>query len=190
MKVKFWGTRGSIPTPVSSAAMVVLYSQPLLSTTYALPLSPILIRDTTSQMNFRFTSAMVTGPARPESRRQPAVKTLILYFLRLYKRRISPLLPPACRLRLISRSPSRSGPVAPIKCVSQMAYEPCGCPDEQTCGLRLVMGDVRSAISQILDECYAEAKRIIVEKREAMERVTQNLLQQETLTREEFVALI
>src|SRR5512142_1360952 len=29
------------------------------------------------------------------------------------------------------------GPVAPIKCVSQMAYEPCGCPDEQTCGLRL-----------------------------------------------------
>src|SRR5215216_1358969 len=46
------------------------------------------------------------------------------------------------------------------------------------------------AISQILDECYAEAKRIISEKREAMERVTQNLLQQETLTRDEFVALM
>jgi Rrf2 family protein len=44
------------------------------------------------------------------------------------------------------------GPVAPIKCVSQMAYEPCGCPDEQTCGLRLVMGDVRNAISDILDK--------------------------------------
>jgi Rrf2 family protein len=43
------------------------------------------------------------------------------------------------------------GPVAPIKCVSQMAYEPCGCPDEQTCGLRLVMGDVRNAIANILD---------------------------------------
>lgn len=43
------------------------------------------------------------------------------------------------------------GPVAPIKCVSQMAYEPCGCPDEATCGLRLVMGDVRNAIVQILD---------------------------------------
>lgn len=43
------------------------------------------------------------------------------------------------------------GPVAPIKCVSQMAYEPCGCPDEQTCGLRLVMGDVRKAIADILD---------------------------------------
>jgi len=45
-------------------------------------------------------------------------------------------------------------------------------------------------ISRILNECYAEAKRIITEKREAMERVTQYLLQQETLTREEFVALM
>ena len=43
------------------------------------------------------------------------------------------------------------GPVAPIKCVSQMAYEPCGCPDEKTCGLRLVMGDVRNAVADILD---------------------------------------
>lgn len=43
------------------------------------------------------------------------------------------------------------GPVAPIRCVSQMAYEPCGCPDEETCGLRLAMGDVRNAIANILD---------------------------------------
>ena len=43
------------------------------------------------------------------------------------------------------------GPLAPIKCVSQMAYEPCGCPDERTCGLRMVMGDVRNAIAEILD---------------------------------------
>lgn len=43
------------------------------------------------------------------------------------------------------------GPLAPIRCVSHMAYEPCGCPDEQTCGLRLVMGDVRNAITDILD---------------------------------------
>ena len=43
------------------------------------------------------------------------------------------------------------GPVAPVKCVSQMAYEPCGCPDEETCGLRLAMGDVRNAIADILD---------------------------------------
>ncbi len=43
------------------------------------------------------------------------------------------------------------GPLAPVKCVSQMAYEPCGCPDEETCGLRLVMGDVRNAIADVLD---------------------------------------
>jgi len=43
------------------------------------------------------------------------------------------------------------GPLAPIKCVSQMAYEPCGCPNEETCGLRMVMGDVRNAIANILD---------------------------------------
>lgn len=43
------------------------------------------------------------------------------------------------------------GPIAPIKCVSQMAYEPCDCPDEQTCGLRLAMSDVRNAIANILD---------------------------------------
>jgi cell division protease FtsH len=46
------------------------------------------------------------------------------------------------------------------------------------------------AINTILEECYAEAKRIISEKREAMERVTQSLLQKETLTREEFEALV
>ncbi len=43
------------------------------------------------------------------------------------------------------------GPLAPVRCVSQMAYEPCGCPDEATCGLRLVMSDVRNAISSIMD---------------------------------------
>lgn len=44
------------------------------------------------------------------------------------------------------------GPVAPIRCVSEMAYEHCGCPDEATCGLRLVMKDVRDAITSILDQ--------------------------------------
>jgi Rrf2 family protein len=43
------------------------------------------------------------------------------------------------------------GPLAPIRCVSQMAYEPCGCPDERTCGLRLAMLDVRNAIAHVLD---------------------------------------
>jgi Rrf2 family protein len=43
------------------------------------------------------------------------------------------------------------GPLAPIRCVSQTAYEKCACPDEETCGLRLVMLDVRNAIANILD---------------------------------------
>ena len=43
------------------------------------------------------------------------------------------------------------GPLAPIRCVSQTAYEPCNCPDEETCGLRLVMLDVRTAIAAIID---------------------------------------
>ncbi|MBN8582646.1 MAG: ATP-dependent zinc metalloprotease FtsH [Anaerolineae bacterium] len=46
------------------------------------------------------------------------------------------------------------------------------------------------AINEILDEGYQEAKRIISEQRDAVERVTQALLAQETLSRDEFVALI
>jgi len=44
------------------------------------------------------------------------------------------------------------GPLAPISCVSQMAYERCVCDDESTCGLRLAMLDVRNAIADILDK--------------------------------------
>jgi Rrf2 family protein len=44
------------------------------------------------------------------------------------------------------------GPLAPISCVSQMAYERCVCDDESTCGLRLAMLDVRNAIAEILDK--------------------------------------
>lgn len=43
------------------------------------------------------------------------------------------------------------GPLAPIGCVSQTAYEPCTCPDETHCGLRMLMLDVRNAIANILD---------------------------------------
>ncbi len=43
------------------------------------------------------------------------------------------------------------GPLAPIRCVSQMAYEPCGCPDEATCGLRLTMQEVRDELARMLD---------------------------------------
>jgi Rrf2 family protein len=43
------------------------------------------------------------------------------------------------------------GPLAPIGCVSQTAYEKCTCPDEDHCGLRMLMLDVRNAIAGILD---------------------------------------
>ncbi len=43
------------------------------------------------------------------------------------------------------------GTLAPIRCVSKIAYERCVCPDEASCGLRLVMQDVRNAIADILD---------------------------------------
>lgn len=43
------------------------------------------------------------------------------------------------------------GRLAPISCASETAYERCSCPDEDHCGLRMLMIDVRNAISSILD---------------------------------------
>jgi Rrf2 family protein len=43
------------------------------------------------------------------------------------------------------------GPIAPIRCVSVSAYERCSCPDEDHCGLRMLMLDVRTAVSSVLD---------------------------------------
>jgi Rrf2 family protein len=44
------------------------------------------------------------------------------------------------------------GPIAPVPCVSKTAYAKCAeCADEATCSIRLVMADVREAISSILD---------------------------------------
>ena len=58
------------------------------------------------------------------------------------------------------------GPIAPLKCVSQVAYEPCDCPDEETFGLRMVMFDVRAAISNVLDKTsLADAQRRVALKR-------------------------
>ncbi len=49
------------------------------------------------------------------------------------------------------------GPIAPVSCVSQSAYQKCDeCQDEVTCGIRIVMKDVREAMSQILDHTSLE----------------------------------
>ena len=44
------------------------------------------------------------------------------------------------------------GPLALIPCVSETAYAKCTeCDNELTCGIRLVMKDVRDSMAQILD---------------------------------------
>jgi Rrf2 family protein len=44
------------------------------------------------------------------------------------------------------------GPLAAVPCVSQMAYSRCAeCLDEDTCGVRLAMKEVRDATARILD---------------------------------------
>lgn len=44
------------------------------------------------------------------------------------------------------------GPIAPIRCASITAYKPCeDCIDPETCALRGLMGDVRDAMSGIID---------------------------------------
>jgi Rrf2 family protein len=44
------------------------------------------------------------------------------------------------------------GPLSPVDCVSQSAYRPCpDCPDERTCRIRVVMKEVRDAVSKVLE---------------------------------------
>ena len=44
------------------------------------------------------------------------------------------------------------GPLAPVPCVSETAYAKCSeCESEITCGIRVVMKDVRDAMAKILD---------------------------------------
>ncbi len=59
------------------------------------------------------------------------------------------------------------GPLAPLRCVSQTAYESCGCPDEAACGLRLVMSDVHHEVTAILDgTSLADVTRRMAQVRE------------------------
>jgi len=43
------------------------------------------------------------------------------------------------------------GPLAPIPCVSETAFEPCGCPDMTACGLRRVMKEVRDVVANLME---------------------------------------
>lgn len=59
------------------------------------------------------------------------------------------------------------GPLAPLPCVSMTAYRRCDeCADERTCGIRLVMKEVRDAIAGILDRTsLADVLRRVAEAR-------------------------
>ena len=47
---------------------------------------------------------------------------------------------------------SIDGPLAPIRCASLTAYRACAdCPDPEACAIRVLMTDVRNAISDVLD---------------------------------------
>ncbi len=49
------------------------------------------------------------------------------------------------------------GPLAPLPCASRTAYQKCEeCVDERTCGVRILMKEVRDAIAAILDSTTLE----------------------------------
>ncbi|MGN0325158.1 MAG: ATP-dependent zinc metalloprotease FtsH [Lachnospiraceae bacterium] len=50
-------------------------------------------------------------------------------------------------------------------------------------------GEIDEEVKRIIDECYAEAKRVILENKEVLHRCAELLLQKERITREEFEGL-
>lgn len=44
------------------------------------------------------------------------------------------------------------GPLAPVSCVSEIAFQPCGCPDMEMCGLRRVMKEIRDVVAGMMEE--------------------------------------
>jgi Rrf2 family protein len=49
------------------------------------------------------------------------------------------------------------GPLAPLPCASRTAYQKCEeCVDERTCGIRILMKEVRDATAAILDSATLE----------------------------------
>ncbi|WP_027389503.1 RrF2 family transcriptional regulator [Chrysiogenes arsenatis] len=67
------------------------------------------------------------------------------------------------------------GPLAPMPCVSVTAYEKCPeCGDEGSCGIRLVMKDVRDAMADILDsttlrEVIDRSNAVVREKNQVLD---------------------
>jgi len=60
------------------------------------------------------------------------------------------------------------GPLAPIQCASKTAYRRCDdCPDEDRCGVRLLMLEAREALATVLDNrTLAEMRAAVAETNE------------------------
>lgn len=61
------------------------------------------------------------------------------------------------------------GPLAPIHCASHLYYKSCSDCDEKFCAIRLMMYEVRNAISYVLD------KKTLVDLRAMGDTITDNL---------------
>lgn len=60
---------------------------------------------------------------------------------------------PASQITIGSILRAIDGPLAPLRCASVTAPVVCeDCPSPETCGVRLVMRDVRDAMASVLDE--------------------------------------
>jgi cell division protease FtsH len=57
-------------------------------------------------------------------------------------------------------------------------------------GSQKTIENIDEAVNQILESCYADARRIILEKQETVKRIADTLLEVETLDREQFVKLM
>ena len=58
---------------------------------------------------------------------------------------------PPQEITLASALRAMDGPIAPVSCVSVFSYQECGCPDPETCTLRLAFSEVREAMVSVLD---------------------------------------
>jgi len=59
---------------------------------------------------------------------------------------------PASQIRVGQIVRALDGPLAPIRCASHNYYRSCDDCDEKNCPVRLMMYEVRNAISRVLDE--------------------------------------
>ena len=58
---------------------------------------------------------------------------------------------PAKEIRFADVIRLMDGRIAPVACASETSYERCTCPDEDHCGLRMLMIDVRNSMASLLE---------------------------------------